>query len=79
MEKQAAGKISECRHRLALLKETLDGADPKRILRKGYSVVTDEAGTIVKDASLLKQDQMITIEAAKGFAKALVTNAGKER
>lgn len=79
MEKQVAGKVSECRHRLALLKETLDGADPKRILQKGYSVVTDETGHIVKDASLLKRDQMIKIEAAAGFAEARVTKAGKER
>jgi len=70
--------IKDYKYRLMLLKETLDGADPKAILKKGYSVITDEKGSIVKDASTLEQDQLINIESAVGHAKARVVSSGKE-
>ena len=71
--------IRDKKYRLMLLKETLDGADPKAILKKGYSVITDENGVIVRDASALEQDQMINIEAAVGHAKARVVSSGKDK
>ncbi len=70
--------IRDKKYRLMLLKETLDGADPKAILKKGYSVITDEDGAIVRDASTLKQDQLINIEAAIGHAQARVVSSGKD-
>ncbi len=71
--------IRDKKYRLMLLKETLDGADPKAILKKGYSVITDENGVIVRDASSLEQDQLINIEAAVGHAKARVVSSGKDK
>ncbi len=71
--------LTDKRHRLMILKETLDGADPKAILKRGYSVVTDESGSIIKDASDLKKDSVINIEAAVGQAKARVISSGKEQ
>ena len=71
--------IRDKKYRLMLLKETLDGADPKAILKKGYSVITDENGVIVRDASALEQDQLINIEAAVGHAKARVVSSGKDK
>ena len=70
--------IRDKKYRLMLLKETLDGADPKAILKKGYSVITDENGVIVRDASALEEDQLINIEAAVGHAKARVVSSGKD-
>ncbi len=70
--------IRDKKYRLMLLKEMLDGADPKAILKKGYSVITDEDGAIVRDASMLKQDQLINIEAATGHAQARVVSSGKD-
>ena len=70
---------TDLRYRLMLLKETLDGADPKAILKKGYSVVTDEDGNIIRDASALTSDQLINIEAATGHAKARVVSSGKDK
>ena len=70
--------IRDKKYRLMLLKETLDGADPKAILKKGYSVITDENGVIVRDASVLEEDQLINIEAAVGHAKARVVSSGKD-
>lgn len=71
--------LTDKRHRLMILKETLDGADPKAILKRGYSVVTDESGSIIKDASDLKKDSVINIEAAVGQAKARVISSGKDQ
>ncbi len=79
MKEQLRDKMNGYHHRLAVLKEILDGADPKAILKKGYSVVTDEQGNIIRDASILAPEQMVTIEAACGFAEARITRAGKER
>lgn len=70
--------IRDKKYRLMLLKETLDGADPKAILKKGYSVITDENGVIVRDVSVLEEDQLINIEAAVGHAKARVVSSGKD-
>ena len=71
--------IRNRKYRLMLLKETLDGADPKAILQKGYSVITDEKGDIIRDASKLASDQLINIEAAVGYAKARVISSGKDK
>lgn len=70
--------LNEKHHKLSVLKETLDGADPKAILKRGYSVVTDEDGVIIKDASKLTEDQLINVESAVGQAKARVVSSGKE-
>ncbi len=70
--------ISDNKHKLSILKEMIDGADPKAILKRGYSVVTDEYGVIIKDASRLKEDQLINIEAAEGKAQARVIASRKE-
>ena len=70
--------IKDNRNKLLVLKEIIDGADPKAILKKGYSVITDENGDIVKDASVLTSDQVINIEAATGYAKAKVNMADKK-
>lgn len=71
--------IRDHKYKLMILKETLDGSDPKAILKKGYSVITDENGDIIRDASKLEHDQLISIEAAVGHAKARVISSGKDK
>lgn len=71
-------RISSLSHRLTLMEETLRSADPRAILSRGYCVVTDDEGNIVKDAAALREDQMIRIEASTGYARARVTETGKE-
>lgn len=78
MDERIRSMIKEKKYLLSIIKGTLDGADPKAILKKGYSVVTDEDGNIIKDASILKPDQIINIEAATGHAQARVLNSGKD-
>jgi exodeoxyribonuclease VII large subunit len=71
-------RVSEYRHRIDLFKEIVEASNPKAILQKGYSVVTDEDGNIIRDISVLKKDQLINIEAAEGHAEARIISAGKE-
>ena len=54
MGEQLRTKIRDYRHRLDIIRESLEACNPDNILEKGYSVVTDEAGVIVKDAGALR-------------------------
>lgn len=47
---------------------------PAQTLNRGYSIVQDSAGAIVRDASTLSEGEQITVRAAAGSAQATVTS-----
>lgn len=47
---------------------------PAQTLNRGYSIVQDAAGAIVRDASGLSEGEQITVRAATGSAQAAVTS-----
>ena len=47
---------------------------PAQTLNRGYSIVQDAAGAIVRDASALSESEQITVRAATGSAQATVTS-----
>ena len=47
---------------------------PAQTLNRGYSIVQDSAGAIVRDASALSEGEQITVRAATGSAQATVTS-----
>ena len=47
---------------------------PAQTLSRGYSIVQDSAGAIVRDASALHEGEQITVRAATGSAQAAVTS-----
>ncbi len=47
---------------------------PAQTLNRGYSIVQDAAGAIVRDASTLSEGEQITVRAATGSAQATVTS-----
>ena len=47
---------------------------PAQTLNRGYSIVQDAAGAIVRDASTLSEGEQITVRAAAGSAQATVTS-----
>ena len=47
---------------------------PAQTLSRGYSIVQDSAGAIVRDASSLSEGEQITVRAAAGSAQATVTS-----
>ena len=61
-----------------LSRKTGSAADPQNILSRGYSIVTDGGGNIVKDSSSLEIGQTVSIRLAGGSAQADVTAIGKE-
>ena len=71
-------KINEYRHRLDILKTGLESCNPETILKKGYSVVTDTDGRIIKDAETLRKGDIITIKACRGSAQAAITDVRKD-
>lgn len=73
MGESLAARISSGRERIELLKALIDASDPKSILSRGYSVVTDEEGHIVSRAEELKVGQNVNIETGSGSAGAEIT------
>jgi exodeoxyribonuclease VII large subunit len=60
------------KNKINLCKEALEAANPKNILSKGYSLVTDDEGNVVTDATALSRDQIINIEMTQGKVHAQV-------
>lgn len=52
--------------RLAQLQVVLEETDPRALLKRGYSMVTDESGRVVQKASELDLGQMMTIVMSDG-------------
>ena len=73
MGENLASRISSGKERVKLLKALIDASDPKAILSRGYSVVTDEKGHIITKASELKVGQTVNIETGDGSAGAEIT------
>ena len=63
-------RIHSYKERVSLLKQLLDASDPKSVLARGYSVVTDESGHIISSAEDLTVGQNINIETGSGSALA---------
>ena len=61
------------KEKIELLRALIDAADPKGILARGYSVVTDEKGCVVSRADQLTIGQNVTIETGTGSARAEIT------
>ncbi|MBO4563528.1 MAG: exodeoxyribonuclease VII large subunit [Clostridia bacterium] len=53
--------------------EKLKALGPAEVMKRGYSIVTDEHGNVIKDVSGLEPDKRIGIQMAGGSASAVVT------
>ena len=67
-------RISSAREKIGFLRELIDASDPKAILTRGYSVVTDENGHIVSRADQMEPGQKVHIETGAGSAAAEITS-----
>ena len=65
-------KIRDLRVRIATSKTVLENASPQTIFDRGYSMVTGPDGKIVRDATVLKRGDKISITPAKGKIEAEV-------
>ena len=71
-------RLKSDRERIDMLKEIIEASNPKSILKRGYSVVTDEEGNIVCSIKSLHVGQQINIETGAGSADAEIKSIGGE-
>ena len=64
-------KVYREKHRLEMLLQRANAQDPKRLLKRGYSITLKD-GKSIKDASLLKDGDEIETRFAKGSRKSVV-------
>jgi exodeoxyribonuclease VII large subunit len=70
--------LAECRARLDQLSGKLDALSPVKILDRGYALVFDAGGALVKDASRLRPGERISAKVARGSLVAEVKVTRKE-
>ncbi len=73
MESRIRALTDSLKHRVELMHEVVVSANPQGILNRGYSIVTDSSGNIVKSADSLQTGQSIEIRLAEGKAYADVS------
>ena len=67
-------KIRDLRIRIQNCVTVLENASPETIFQRGYSMVTDKDGNIIRDASKLSAEDILEITPAKGKITAKVIN-----
>ncbi len=60
--------LSECRHRHAALQTQLALLAPQRTLERGYAILQDNDGSVLRDTAQLSAPQQLTITLAHGSA-----------
>lgn len=67
-----SARISEMESRVAMLESSIRVADPRSILSRGYTLVADARGVVVKNAASLHKGDEITVYLSDGQVKAIV-------
>jgi exodeoxyribonuclease VII large subunit len=62
-------QLSQRRDALAALASQLELLNPQRTLERGYAIVTDEAGAVMRAPSQLKPHSSVTVRLAEGSAR----------
>ena len=65
-------KIKDLRTRIATCKTVLENASPQTILNRGYSMVCDENGAVIRDSAQVSEGTNLVISPAKGVIRAQV-------
>lgn len=74
----AKTRLQTARRRFETLSTKLTQLSPLRVLERGYAIVQDEAGRVLKEASAAPAKSMIGVRLAQGRIKARVTESEKE-
>jgi exodeoxyribonuclease VII large subunit len=70
--------LSDFTHRIKLAAEVLEAGNPDNILARGYSVVYDKDGKVVRDVSTLHTGDIISVKASRGTADAEIKSIREE-
>lgn len=66
LQRSVKERLKERAEELERTKIMLDAADPERLVRRGYAIITDEQGNAVTGTASLQQGQALTIRLADG-------------
>lgn len=72
------GRISILRQRLELALRTLQAVSPLATLERGYAIVTEPGGTVLRDAARLRPGDRVTARLARGSFAAQVVDVQSE-
>jgi len=64
------GRVGESRRRLELAARALHAVSPLATLDRGYAIVTDAGGQVLRDSTVLRPGDRITARLARGRAEA---------
>ena len=74
-----SSRVRDARHRVEILSSTLEGANPRAILSRGYSMVRDaETGKIIRSNDDTAPGRRLTILPERGSITALVEESDNE-
>ncbi|MDO4868939.1 MAG: exodeoxyribonuclease VII large subunit [Bacillota bacterium] len=71
-------RIESARDRADMLHKLIEASNPTGILKRGYSVVYNNKGSIINNVSDLEAGDLIRIRTSRGSAEAEVTRVDKE-
>lgn len=71
----AGGRISEMENRVSMLESSIFAADPRKVLSRGYTLVTDSRGVVLKSAGAASASGRIRILFSDGQVDAEVIGA----
>ena len=78
MDGSMVRRIETFRQRIELLRQLLESASPFEILERGYSMVTDESGRLLRSAQEADPGQNVIIRMADGSLDAKITGRREE-
>lgn len=77
LENSLTQTCTRSRHALTRLAASLTHLNPEAVLARGYSIVTDDAGKILRDSNTLEPNDQIMVSFHRGRAEARVTATSK--
>lgn len=78
MKDNLQSMIADFTHRIKLAAEVLEAGNPDNILARGYSVVYNQDGKLVRDMSTLQTGDIISVKASRGTADAEIKSIREE-
>ena len=78
MQERVRSITADRRNRIEMLRQVIEAANPNDILKRGYSIVTDEGGRVLRSSEGLQEGQNVTIRMSEGSADAALTAVRKE-
>jgi exodeoxyribonuclease VII large subunit len=68
-------RCAELRNRITLAKTVLEAGSPLAAMEKGFSVVTDSKGKVIKNSVNVKKGERLSIRLLKGRIEAITVSS----